>query len=61
VAIIPNMEVKTAQGGVIGGLYASADKVSPSLGSHFGILRDLTWAFTGACMASNSILEYLTA
>jgi len=59
VAITPNMEVKAAKGGVVGGLYASGDMVSPSLGSHTGVLRDLTWAFTGAYMASDSILEYL--
>lgn len=59
VAVNSNMEVKAAMGGVVGGLYASGDLVSPSLGSHSGILRDLTWAFTGAYMASDSILEYL--
>jgi len=59
VAVTPNMEVKADQGGVISGLYASGDLVSPSLGSNSGILRDLTWAFTGAYMASESILEYL--
>lgn len=59
VAINENMEVKAAKGGVVKGLYASGDMVSPSLGSNSGILRDLTWAFTGAYMASGSILEYL--
>jgi hypothetical protein len=44
---------------VVGGLYASGDLVAPSLGSHANVLRDLTWAFTGAFMASESILEYL--
>jgi len=59
VAVTPNMEVKAAQGGVVDGFYASGDVVSPSLGSHANVLRDLTWAFTGAFMASDSILEYL--
>jgi len=59
VAVNANMEVKAAEGGVVGGLYASGDLVSPSLGSQTGILRDLNWAFTGAYMASDSILEYL--
>jgi fumarate reductase flavoprotein subunit len=59
VAITPNMEVKAAKGGVVEGLYASGDLVTPSLGSQSGILRDLTWAFTGAFMASESILDYL--
>ncbi len=59
VAVTPNMEVKADGGGLVGGLYASGDIVSPSLGSHFGVLHDLTWAFTGAFMASDSILEYL--
>jgi fumarate reductase flavoprotein subunit len=59
VAVNANMEVKAAKGGVVGGLYASGDVVAPSLGSRANILRDLTWAFTGAYMASDSILEYL--
>jgi len=59
VAINANMEVKAADGGVVSGLYASGDVVAPSLGSSANILRDLTWAFTGAYMASESILEYL--
>jgi len=59
VVITPNMEVKATEGGVVEGLYASGDLVTPSLGSQSGILRDLTWAFTGAYMASESILDYL--
>jgi hypothetical protein len=59
VAINAKMEVKAEKGGVVGGLYGSGDLVAPSLGSQSGILRDLTWAFTGAYMASESILEYL--
>lgn len=59
VAINANMEVKADKGGVVGGLYASGDVVTPSFGSRANILHDLTWAFTGAYMASDSILEYL--
>jgi len=59
VAVNANMEVKAAKGGVVGGLYASGDVVAPSLGTIANILHDLTWAFTGAYMASDSILEYL--
>jgi succinate dehydrogenase/fumarate reductase flavoprotein subunit/NAD-dependent dihydropyrimidine dehydrogenase PreA subunit len=59
VAVTAKMEVKADKGGVVGGLYGSGDLVAPSLGSQSGILRDLTWAFTGAYMASESILEYL--
>jgi len=53
------MEVKGDKGGVVNGLYASGDVVTPSLGTRISILHDLTWAFTGAYMASDSILNYL--
>jgi succinate dehydrogenase/fumarate reductase flavoprotein subunit/NAD-dependent dihydropyrimidine dehydrogenase PreA subunit len=59
VAINAKMEVKADKGGVVGGLYASGDVATPSLGTRINILHDLTWAFTGAYMASDSILEYL--
>jgi fumarate reductase flavoprotein subunit len=59
VAINANMEVKAAKGGIIPGFYASGDVVAPSLGSRINILHDLTWAFTGAFIAANSIMEYL--
>jgi fumarate reductase flavoprotein subunit len=59
VAVNAKMEVKAANGGVVPGLYASGDVVTPSLGTHFMVLHDLTWALTGAYMASDSILEYL--
>lgn len=59
VAINANMEVKAAKGGVVGGLYASGDVAAPSLGSVPDVLHDLAWAFTGAYMASDSILKYL--
>jgi len=59
VAVTAKMEVKAAKGGVVGGLYGSGDVVAPSLGTRIDILHDLTWAFTGAFMASESILEYL--
>ena len=59
VAVNANMEVKADKGGVVGGLYASGDVAAPSLGSHANVLHDLTWAFTGAYMASESILKYL--
>jgi fumarate reductase flavoprotein subunit len=61
VAVNAKMEVKADKGGVVGGLYASGDVVTPSLGTRIAILHDLTWAFTGAYMASDSILEYLKA
>ena len=59
VAINAKMEVKAANGGVVPGLYGSGDVVTPTLGTRINILHDLTWAFTGAYMASDSILEYL--
>ncbi len=61
VAVNAKMEVKAEKGGVVKGLYASGDVVTPSLGTRANILHDLTWAFTGAYMASDSILEYLQA
>ena len=59
VAINAKMEVKAAKGGVVPGLYASGDVVTPSLGTRANVLHDLTWALTGAYMASDNILEYL--
>jgi fumarate reductase flavoprotein subunit len=59
VAVNARMEVKGDKGGVVNGLYASGDVVTPSLGTRISILHDLTWAFTGAYMASDSILNYL--
>ena len=61
VAINARMEVKAAKGGVVAGLYASGDVVTPSLGTRINVIHDLTWALTGAYMASDSILEYLKA
>jgi len=59
VAINAKMEVKAAKGGVVPGLYGSGDVVTPTLGTRINILHDLTWALTGAYMASDSILEHL--